>query len=541
MKKKSKSYSRDDLIFLPLGGAGEIGMNCNLYYHDNEWLMIDLGITFNDEKIKSADVFMPNIDFIIKRRDNLSGIILTHAHEDHIGAMPYLYKFLGNCPIYTTPFTSSVLKRKFEGSSVLENKINILEYNKRIKIGKFDIEIIGLTHSIPEPNAVVIRNKKANIFHTGDWKIDPQPIVGKMIDDEKIIKLGKEGIDVMICDSTNVFNEKTSGSEIDVRDAFEEVFSKRNEGKIIITCFASNVARLDTIAHTAKLFGRTCVLVGRSLKKIYESALENNYLKNFDTFLTEEGSKSIHDDNLVLICTGSQGESRAALYKLVFGKNRYFTVNDNDLVIFSSREIPGNEKQIKNIKNELMRMKCKFLDDNHELVHVSGHPSKRELKQMYDWVKPDKLIPVHGEYQHLLEHKRFAKESGINESFLIENGDVISIERGKKLKKVDNIDVNRKVLMGNRVLPIEKKIFHNTKLINEVGELLIVIVLNMQNTFVVRPEVLSLTIFDEDDFLEKEKLIKFIETKTKEIIKNFINDQMMIDILKKNIKKKNKK
>tara|TARA_X000000950_G_scaffold285064_2_gene389759 strand:+ start:16514 stop:18199 length:1686 start_codon:yes stop_codon:yes gene_type:complete len=533
---KDLNFENKNLIFLPLGGSGEIGMNCNLYHFKDQWLVVDLGITFKDERVPSAEILMPNIDFLISIKKKIKAIILTHAHEDHIGAMPYLYKYLDDCPIYTTSFTASVLEKKFLNNNIHNKKINILEYEKNINIGEFNIEIVAMTHSIPEPNAIVIRTKKGNIFHTGDWKIDPTPLVGNPINVKKIQKISKEKIHAMICDSTNVFEKIPSGSENDVRNTLEKIFSEKKQGKIIISCFASNIARLDTIAQVARNNNRSCILLGRSLKRIYESALENNYLTKQKPFINEKDGKHISDENVVLICTGSQGEKRAALHKLINGDNKNFFINNNDLVIFSSREIPGNEQQINNIKNILRKINCKYIDDKSDMVHVSGHPSKQELAKMYDWVKPDILIPVHGEFQHLSEHFDFAKNSGIKNPILIENGDCVLLDNDENNKIVDKVFTSRNVLLGNRILPIERRLFDNSRIINNEGEILIVLILNLDDMLVVRPIISCLTIFDDKDVNEFEKIKNFIELFVSEQLLKSPNDEMFVDLLIKKIR-----
>ena len=309
-----------------------------------------------------------------------------------------------------------------------------MDYNKEFYIGSFNIQIFALTHSIPEPNAIILKTQKGHIFHTGDWKIDPNPLVGKPIDKNKLKLIKKEGINVMICDSTNVFDENPSGSENEVRDVFKEIFLKKKKGKIVVTCFASNIARLETILKVSQDLNKLCVFVGRSIHRIYESAIENNYLLNFKNIITEKESKIVPDDELVLICTGSQGEQNAALTKIVDGHNKHLHLNLNDLVIFSSREIPGNEKRINFLKEKILKKECEFLDHRIKKVHVSGHPSKEELK-MYEWVSPDSVIPVHGEYRHLREQVNFSKLCGIKQ-LLIQNGDVIEINKEFISKKI---------------------------------------------------------------------------------------------------------
>ena len=353
--------NKEDFLFVPLGGSGEIGMNCNLYHYDNSWVMIDLGVMFGNSNLSSNELIMPNLSFLEEKNIKLDGLILTHAHEDHIGAVPYLYEKFKQLTIYTTSFTASVLKRKFNSNGINDFDLKLLEYNKEMQIGNFNIEILALTHSIPEPNAIILRTKKINLFHTGDWKIDPNPLIGEPIDQSKLRDLKNEGIDVMVCDSTNVFNENPSGSENDVRKAFREIFAKRKNGKIIITCFASNIARLETILTVSSEFHKCCVFLGRSIHRIYESAIENNYLKNLSNIISDKESKNVSEDDIVIICTGSQGETNAALSRLADDNNKYLNILPNDLIIFSSREIPGNEKKISELKNKLLKKNVIYL------------------------------------------------------------------------------------------------------------------------------------------------------------------------------------
>ena len=481
------NIKKDDLFFLPLGGSGEIGMNCNLYHYNDTWLMVDLGVMFSNADSDPYEVIMPNIDFITEKKSKLSGLILTHAHEDHIGAVPYLYPKLGNIPIYTTSFTASVLKRKFESVGIKEFNINLFEYNKKFNIGSFKVEIFSLTHSIPEPNAIILKCNKGNIFHTGDWKIDPEPLVGEPIDEEGIKQIGKEGVTAMICDSTNVFNNNPSGSESEVRKSLKEIFSNKKQGKIIISCFASNIARLETILQVSKELDKCCYFLGRSLHRIYESAIENNYLKQFNNIIDDKEVQILNEDQLVVICTGSQGENRAGLSRIVNNKHKYVRLSANDLVIFSSREIPGNEKQINEIKKNIMKIGSKILDHNNSMVHVSGHPSKDELSKMYEWVCPRTLIPVHGEYRHLREHYNFSKKSGIDKQVLIENGDLVLLNKDQQPAVVGRVDTGRDALKGSQIIPIDSKYFSNLKKMNNEGQLYINFILGIDNSFKSEP------------------------------------------------------
>ena len=523
-------FLKSDLVFIPLGGSGEIGMNCNLYHYKNSWIMIDLGVMFGNLNFSSNELIMPNIDFLTNNNIRLDGLILTHAHEDHIGAVPYLYDKLGSFKIFTTSFTASVLRRKFDSFGKKEINIELLNYNESIKIGEFNIETLALTHSIPEPNAIIIRTEKLNIFHTGDWKIDPTPLVGNPIDQTKLNNLKKEGIDVMVCDSTNVFNENPSGSENDVREELRVIFSKKKNNKIIITCFASNIARLETILKVSNEFNKCCVFLGRSIHRIYESAKENNYLKNLNNIVSEKESNSISEDNLVIICTGSQGETNAALSRLVNDKNKYIEIFNDDLVIFSSREIPGNEKKISELKNQLLKKKVKIIDSKISKIHVSGHPSKKELKQMYEWVSPATIIPVHGEFKHLNEHANYAKNCGIKKQVLVENGDVVLLDNNNS-KIIEKVFSGRILLKGNKTFSLENNFLKNLKIVSAEGEIFINIILNLDNKLLTEPVIFCPTVTEQNELIQDMKSL--ISKQVNKLVSNSLMDEVLSDELKK--------
>ena len=523
-------FSKNDLVFIPLGGSGEIGMNCNLYHYNNSWIMIDLGVMFGNSNLSSNELIMPNIDFLTKNNIKLDGLILTHAHEDHIGAVPFLYEKLDSFKIFTTSFTASVLKRKFDSLGIKETHIELLNYNENIKIGKFHIETLALTHSIPEPNAIIIRTEKLNIFHTGDWKIDPTPLVGDPIDPTKLNDLKNEGMSVMVCDSTNVFNENPSGSENDVREELRQIFSKKNKNKIIITCFASNIARLETILKVSNEFNKCCVFLGRSIHRIYESARENNYLKNLNNIVSEKESGSISEDNLVIVCTGSQGESNAALSRLVNNKNRFIEIFNDDLIIFSSREIPGNEKKISELKNQLLKKKAKIIDSKISKIHVSGHPSKKELKQMYEWISPNTIIPVHGEFKHLNEHANYAKKCGIKKQVLVENGDVVLLENNNS-RIIEKVYSGRILLKGNKTFSLDDSFLNNLKVVSLEGEIFVNIILDLDNKLLTEPVIFCPTVTEKNELVCDLK--KLISEQLIQMVSKSITDEILSDELKK--------
>ncbi len=523
-------YSQDDLLYLPLGGSGEIGMNCTLYHFRSKWIMVDLGVTFNDNDSNAYELIMPNIEFILEKIDNFSALILTHAHEDHIGAVPYLFEKLRNVPIYTTSFTASVLKRKLESVGINDCQINLMEYGKELNIEHFKIQIFSMTHSIPESNALMIKTSNGNIFHSGDWKLDPHPLIGEAVSPIKLKNFVSEGVDVMICDSTNVFDSDPSGSENEVRSNLKKIFSNKKNGKIIITCFASNVARVETILKVSEESNKCCLLLGRSLQKIYESAKENNFLLEFNNIITEKEAEIISDNDLVIICTGSQGEKRAALNRLVSGRHRSIKLHQNDTVIFSSREIPGNEKKINLIKSIVSKIGCTLLDDSNAKVHVSGHPSKKELKKMYEWVSPELLIPVHGEYRHLKEHIRFSKECGVKNQILAENGDVVKLNKNLKQEIITKVHSGKTVLKGNKIISIDDKLLKDLNIISSEGELFINIIMNLDNELLAEPVVFSKSILlDESNKLE---LKKVLSNTIKELSAKSIDDEVLSNELK---------
>ncbi len=524
------TYSQEDLLYIPLGGSGEIGMNCTLYHYKNKWIMVDLGVTFNDNDSNAYELIMPNIEFISNKIEKLSALILTHAHEDHIGAVPYLFEKLGKVPIYTTSFTASVLKRKFESVGINEYQINLMEYGKELDLNQFKIEIFSMTHSIPESNALMIKTTNGNIFHSGDWKLDPHPLIGEAVSPKKLQNFVNDGVDVMICDSTNVFNSDPSGSEIEVRENLKEIFSKKNKGKIIITCFASNVARVETILKVSQDLNKCCLLLGRSLQKIYESAKENNFLMEFNNIITEKEAEIIPDNDLVIICTGSQGEKRAALSRLVSGRHKSLKLHMDDMVIFSSREIPGNEKKINLIKSIVFKNGCTLLDQSNGKVHVSGHPSKQELQKMYEWVSPNLLIPVHGEYRHLLEHVRFSKKCGIKNQILVENGEMVKLNKNSKQKIITKVFSGKTVLKGNKIISIDDKLLKDLNVIATEGEIFVNIIMNLEDELLTEPVIFSKSILLEES--NKLDLKEILSNVIKEISSKSIDDQTLSNELK---------
>lgn len=418
--------------FLPLGGTGEIGMNLNLYGYgqenDIDWFMVDCGVTFSQAGLPGIDLQMPDPTFIASQKDKLKAIILTHAHEDHIGAMPFIWPYF-KCPIYTTKFTAALLIEKFDEYNIdYSDKIIIHNDGEIINIGNFEVKAIGLTHSIPEMNALLIKTPSANIFHTGDWKIDKDPIIGDGFNEEKLLDFENIDIDALICDSTNAMTPGISGSELSVKNSLEEIIGKI-EGRIFLSTFASNVARLCSVAEAAAKHDRHVVLSGRGMHRIVNAAKSVGLLNGLPDFVDEENAGYLPAEKTLILCTGSQGEYRAALSKIARDEHQHIVAEKGDTVIFSSKVIPGNEAGIINLQNLFAKKGINIITGKDEFVHVSGHPCQDELTEMYKLIKPKSIIPVHGEFRHLVANANLAKNNGIKNSLVIENGTIVKISK----------------------------------------------------------------------------------------------------------------
>ena len=425
---------KEELLFCPLGGSGEIGMNMNLFAYgkpgEHKWIMVDIGVTFADDTLPGIDLIYPDPGFIIDKKDDLLGIVLTHAHEDHIGAIAHLWPKL-ECKIFATPFTAVLIKEKFKEKNIDVSKyINIVQLNGIVDLKPFKVEYITLTHSILEPNGLRIETPAGNILHTGDWKIDPEPLIGGKINSNRLKEIGNEGVLAMICDSTNVFSLGKAGSELDVRKSMLNIMSSLKK-RVIIASFASNVARLETAFYCAEKTGRQISLVGRSMHRIFKAAKQCGYLKNVIEPIDPREAKNISREKIVYLCTGSQGEPMAALMRIAKYTHPDVFIEKNDTVIFSSKIIPGNEKKLYNLQNQLVKDGIEVISEENEFVHVSGHPNRDDLKEMYEWIKPQCVIPVHGEHRHMIEHIKFAKEMSVPNPVQVENGDIVKIHPGK--------------------------------------------------------------------------------------------------------------
>ena len=444
--------TKEELIFCPLGGSGEIGMNMNLYAYgkkDNQkWIIVDMGVTFADDAIPGVDLIMPDPGFIIDKKDDLLGIVLTHAHEDHIGAVAHIWPEL-RCKLFATPFTAALLTEKFKEKKIdISSFLKIVPLNSQVKLGAFEIDFVTLTHSILEPNGLSIKTPLGTILHTGDWKIDPNPLIGNKIDEEKLKQIGNSGVSAMICDSTNIFSPGRAGSESDVRDSLLRIMELKTK-RILVTSFASNVARMESVFYCAKKTGRSICLVGRSMHRIYKTAKKCGYLKNLIEPLEPREAKKTSKNKIVYLATGSQGEPMGAMNRIVNGSHPEVFLEEGDCVIFSSKIIPGNEKKLYNLQNQIVRDNIEIISEENAFVHVSGHPNRDDLKDMYKWVKPKSVIPVHGEHRHMQEHVTFAKEMQVPKTLLIENGDIIKLLPGDSPKVIDKAPSGRIYLDGS--------------------------------------------------------------------------------------------
>jgi ribonuclease J len=454
----------EELYFLPLGGSGEIGMNLNLYGHRGAWLMADLGVAFGSDAMPGVDVIAPDPGFIEEHADRLAGLVLTHAHEDHLGAVQYLWPRL-RCPVWATPFAAAVLRRKLAESGFRHDiGLTIVPLDARFRVGPFDVELIHLTHSIPEPMALAIRTSAGTVLHTGDWKIDPQPLVGPDIEAEKLRRLGEEGVLALVGDSTNAIKDGESGSEAEVRAALVTLF-QRQEQRIAVACFASNIARLASIAHAAKAVGRDVALVGRSLWRMQDAARETGYLDGDIAFLREDEAGFVPRERIVLICTGSQGEPRAALSRIAADDHPHIVLEEGDVCVFSSRTIPGNEKAVQRIQNALIKLGVGIINDENAPddlggpIHVSGHPCRDELARMYQWVRPRIAVPVHGEIQHMTAHAELARACQVPHAIVPANGKVYRLAHDG-VSEVGEVESGRLVVEGTRMIRSDGEAMH---------------------------------------------------------------------------------
>ncbi|MGN6278143.1 MAG: ribonuclease J [Sphingomonas sp.] len=442
----------NELLFCALGGSGEIGMNVNLYGCQGQWMMVDCGVTFADPFYPGIDVILPDLGFIEDQLDGLTGIVLTHGHEDHIGALPYLALDLG-VPLYASPFTAGLIRGKLDEEGIADKvDLRIVEPGERFEMGPFAVTFVPVSHSIPEGNAMLIETPYGRVLHTGDWKLDDAPVLGNPANAETLSAIGDQGVLALVCDSTNVFNAEASGSEESVKAGLHEVVAAAR-GRVLVTTFASNASRLHTLGEVAKATGRKLCLAGRSLDRILRVAQATGYLKDFPKLVDFDAAMALPRSEVMIVATGGQGEARAALARIA-DKTHPLKLEEGDRVVFSSKQIPGNELAIGRIMNQLAAQGVETITERQAHIHVSGHPGRPELALMYQWIRPELLVPVHGEMRHLKEHARFGLSQGIPQALVQTDGDIIRLAPGTP-EKVGNAAIGRLVLDGDVILPAD--------------------------------------------------------------------------------------
>ncbi len=492
-------------MFLPLGGCGEIGMNLNLYGFGPEgnrkWIIVDCGVTFGDSTTPGVEVITPDPSFIVERRQDLLAIVLTHAHEDHMGAVARLWPQL-RAPIYATPFTAWLVRDRLKEAGLLgEAKVHDIALDARFDIGPFDLQLITLTHSIPEPNGLAIRTPAGLVLHTGDWKIDPDPVIGATTDDAALRALGEEGVLAMVCDSTNVFNPGEAGSEGDVRRELVKVIGEQT-GRVAVAAFASNVARLESVMSAAAENDRHVALVGRSMHRMTAAAKAVGLLKGVPDTIEEDDAGFLPPEKVLYLCTGSQGEPRAALSRIASGSHRSVVLSKGDTVLFSSRVIPGNETAINALQNGLVDSGINVITDRQRPIHVSGHPCRDELRQMYQWARPRVAIPVHGEARHIEEHATFAKSLQIPEALAPRNGALIRLAPGPA-EIIDHVEAGRWHADGAFLVPSDDDALRERKRLSYNGNISIALALDAKGRLVGGPDVRARGLpEDEEDDLQ---------------------------------------
>ncbi len=488
--------AKQDFAFLPLGGTGEIGMNLNLYRCDGQWLAVDCGIGFGGPDLPEVELMVPDPCFIVERRDKLRGLVITHAHEDHIGAVAWLWPRL-RCPVYATPFAAAVLRRKLtEAQLVNEVPLHILACGAAFDLDPFQLQFIPVTHSVIESQALVIRTRHGTVLHTGDWKLDPEPLIGPPTDEAALRRLGDDGVLAMVCDSTNAMVEGRSASEGDVRRNLVRML-KDVRGRVAVTCFASNVARVESIALAARESGRDVALVGRSLRNLETAARDCGYLRQVPEFIPEADAGSVPDDRLVMIVTGSQGEARSALARIAADTHPNVALGEGDTVVFSSRTIPGNERAVGLVQDSLTRRGVRLVLDEEYGVHASGHPARDELRRLYELVRPQYLVPVHGEWRHLQAQAELARGAQIR-PLSLEDGDVLTLAPGVP-DITDSVPVGRLAVDGPRLVPLSGGIMAVRRRALHNGIVIGSIVLDRQGNLRGRPVISAPGLFEEAD------------------------------------------
>ena len=477
----------NELLFLALGGSGEIGMNVNLYGTQGKWVMVDCGVTFGNAEYPGIDLILPDLQFIEERLGDLLGIVLTHGHEDHIGALPYLAQDLG-VPLYATPFTAGLIRGKLEEEGIQDEiELNVIDREHgHFDLGPFRFHYVPLAHSIPEGNALLIETPHGRIFHTGDWKLDDQPLLGHHSTAEELTEIGDRGVLVLVCDSTNVFNPEASGSEAEVRRGLDDVIGAV-KGRALITTFASNAARLQTLGEVADDTGRKLCIAGRSLERIVRVAKANGYLRDFPDLVDFDTAMRLPPNQVMIVATGGQGEPRAALSRIAEGSHP-IKLSTGDTVVFSSRQIPGNELAIGRIMNTLAARGVEMITDRQAFVHVSGHPGRPELAEMYRWIRPEILLPVHGEARHMAEQGRLGLSLGVPRAVVQQNGEIIRLAPGEP-ERVGFATAGRLVLDGDVILPADGATMNERRRVALYGQISVAVAVDSRGKLFGTPQI----------------------------------------------------
>ncbi|WP_078399972.1 ribonuclease J [Ehrlichia ruminantium] len=527
----------DNLLFIPLGGVGQIGMNVNLYHFKGKWVIIDFGAGFADDNMPGIDMIVADISFIKQNKKDLLGIVLTHAHEDHIGGIQYLWHDL-RCPIYATKFTASLLNSKLKECSLNAN-ITQIDPSQKLILGPFTLEFINMTHSIPEMNAIALHTEKGTVIHTGDWKLDNNPVISPLSNTKRLQELGDQGVLALVCDSTNIFTKKKSGSEGDLEESLFNILKTCNN-RVAISLFASNIARINTIACVAKKLGRKIAILGKSLIRIIQAAKDSGYLTDIPEFIDINQTNKLPKNQILLLCTGCQGEPLAATAKLANNSHSLTKLENEDTIIFSSKIIPGNEKRIYNIFNKFVNMGVNVITEFMEHVHVSGHPSRPEVCTMYSLVRPKLSIPVHGEYIHMHEHAKVAQQCNVEKAIIVHPGDVIDLVHGKK---VNSVKYGYFGVDGNFLHHPQSNVIFMRKKMRDAGIIIVTLILNRRKELLKTPRIFAPGVLDNstsNNFLIKKitsKISSQLHTKKENKIKHHI-ENIVFDSLRYDIKNK---
>ncbi len=529
---------KNDFLFLPLGGSGEIGMNLNLYQYKSKWLMVDCGAGFAEDYLPGVNLIVPDISFIVKHKKDLLGIVITHIHEDHIGGVQYLWESL-RCPIYATPLAVTFLRGRLaeldrKANFVHQIKIHEVPQKSNIAIGPFEVSMVPLCHSTPEMQALVIKTELGSVFHTGDWKFDDNPLVGEVNDEKLLGSYGDKGILALIGDSTNVFNNDSSGSEGNLRKSLTDLISGCSK-LVVVTTFASNIARLESLIFAAQQVGRVVVLAGRSIKRIINVAKETGYLQNIELFIDEQDVGKYSRDKILIISTGCQGEPLAAMTKMSNGSHPRLRLTPGDSVIFSSKIIPGNDKKIFRVFNNLVKLGIEVYTERDHFVHVSGHPSKKELERLYKLIRPKIAIPVHGEHTHIHEHAKLARALGVQTVFEVANGDVVKLAPNKP-EKIHKVEAGVMAIDGHRLLKSSAPVMKMRRKIQSDG--VVIATLFFSQNFILKVDPI-LSVPGCLDEIEDKHFITYIQDEIRAIIDNNLPHgkmKLVVEMYQKQVK-----